>query len=144
MFETNDKTRPFTRIVEVLQSHLPIFRVDYDSHLLRGILPCRTGASYIATMSFDDTQWLRFFVALPAVDCLQPSSLRHLLRIQFSNDRLSHICFDEEHRELDIRSRVYLPDRRLADLVIPQLIQDVQGILEDDRLAILVPRKLAS
>jgi len=144
MFDENDNPRLFTQIVEILQSHLHIFWVDYEQHLIRGILTCRDGLGHFAVLTFDDTRWLRFFIALPAIDCVEPSSLRHLLRIQLANDRLSHVCFDDEHRELDIRSRAYLPTSSIAELVIPPVVQDLQSVLEDEQLIALIRQKRAS
>jgi len=144
MFDKKDNTRLFNQIVEVLQSHIHIIGVDYEQHIIRGILPCQEELGHIAVLAFDDTRWLRIFIALPAVDCVEPSSLRHLLRIQLANDRLSHVCFDDEHLELDVRSRAYLPNSSIAELVIPQLVQDVQSILEDEQLAALMRQRRAS
>lgn len=141
--EISTKHRLFSQLLKILDSHMKIYWEDYEVHVVKALLVCPSSGHEV-TISFDDMHCLHITANLPGTNLTNPACLRSFLRLQCTNNRLSHLSYDEETGQINVRSMACLPDYSAALDIVPLVVKDFRRLMSDDRLSFLIKRKKAS
>lgn len=137
-------TRDFTRILRAARPYWEEFLPQPKDHIARGLVCTESGTGLTADLCFDKPRKrIRLVIRLHPRSDLSPSQLQSVSKVQNETEGLSSIAFDKENRIITIRSQSVLPASIMAEVVVPQVVEDAITLLGDDNLKDIVEQSLS-
>lgn len=146
--EVNSSMNPqssldFTRIMRAANPLWQEVLPNPENHIARGLVFV-ANKGITADLSFNKhRKRVLVMIRLHPKNGLSPSQLQSLSKVQNEIKGLSFISFDKENRIITIRSQSVLPTSIMAEVVVPQVIEDTVALLDDDNLKDIVAQSVS-
>lgn len=141
--QINETSRDFTRIMRAANPLWQEVLPKPENHTARGLV-FTANRGITADLSFNKhRKRVLMMIRLHPRNSLSTSQLQSLSKVQNEIKGLSFVSFDKENRIITIRSQSVLPTSIMAQVVVPQVIEDAVALLEDDDLRDIVEQSVS-
>jgi hypothetical protein len=147
-FEKDDQdrqkpSRDFTRILRAAKPLWQEVLPKPENHIARGLV-FAANRGITADLSFNKhRKRVLLMIRLHPKNGLSSSQLQSVSKVQNETEGLSSVSFDKENRIITIRSQSVLPASIMAEVVVPQVVEDAVTLLGNDNLRDIVEQSVS-